>query len=373
MNIGFIGDYSEDAVNGVSTSAYSIACNLLKLGHQVYFYGLGDTTETYVDKNGIIVKKFTNKFFFSLPHELKTILYNNLDQISIYHLHSVFIPFNYLASKQIKSSGKPYMVTPNGGYNVNILKRNKWLKKFYILSFEDKVIRNADGFSATTDLEVDEITNMRYSGEIRVIPNPVSEVKRSTEPMPTNKCKILYLGRYDIEHKGLDYLLHLFKIVEDTVADTELHLYGAGKDKSKLIKLKEKLALKKLYIYDPVYGTEKGRVIDSATIYIQPSRWEAFGVSIVEAMQRGVPCALTESCHLSQFLKKNSYGIILCGEPEHDAKVIINALKDKDLLSKYSEIGLQIAKRYFTPAKVTGQFEDFYKSIVKENNIYEKV
>jgi hypothetical protein len=130
VNIGYYGVYTENAVNGVHVTGYIVAKEIVKLGHQVYMYGLGYKNEQY-EENGIKIRIFKRGFKFSLPGALKRHMYNNEDNIDIFHLRSVFIPDNYLVTKHLRKCRLPYVISPHGGYDQNVMNRHRLKKKLY--------------------------------------------------------------------------------------------------------------------------------------------------------------------------------------------------------------------------------------------------
>jgi glycosyltransferase involved in cell wall biosynthesis len=106
---------------------------------------------------------------------------------------------------------------------------------------------------------------------------------------------VLWIGRFDPEHKGLDLLLEGMKLLP-AGARPVLRLHGpdwAG-GKERVIELVRNLELDdSVIIGDPVYGEEKWRLISQASAFVYPSRWEGFGNSTAEAVTAGVPTLVT--------------------------------------------------------------------------------
>jgi glycosyltransferase involved in cell wall biosynthesis len=271
MNIAYFGRYSENAVNGVDVTGYFVAKEIVKLGHHVFCYAIGEVNE-YFEDNGIKIRVFKNGGKFSLPTELKDYIKENKDKIEIFHLRSVFVYKNYLLSSFLIKNDIPYVITPHGGYNINIFNRNKIKKKIYFSLFERHYLNNANGVISCSGVnEIEDFLRLGYKGFKKTIYDPIYSDKTFT---PKNNKKLIFLGRYDMEHKGLDHLLRMFKEIENEDSEYSLDLFGNGPDKNALQNLAVELKLKNVTINDPIYEKDKDKVLDSCNACIQVSRWK---------------------------------------------------------------------------------------------------
>src|SRR5690606_19606961 len=160
--IGYYGVYTENAVNGVDVTGYIVAREIVKLGHQVYCYSMGDKDEQYED-NGIKIRIFKREGKFALPRSLKNHLGQNKDNIDIFHLRSVFIFANYLVAKHLHKYKLPYVITPHGGYDQHIMKRSRLKKKLYFQLFESQYLHNARGvISCSGESEIRDFERLKY-------------------------------------------------------------------------------------------------------------------------------------------------------------------------------------------------------------------
>lgn len=361
MNIAYFGVYTKNAVNGVDVTGYIVAKEIAKLGHNVYCYGFGDENKTYIE-DGINIRIFKKGGKFSLPKAFKEHVEINSDKIEIHHLRSVFILNNYLFSQFLKKINVPYVITPHGGYDQNILKRGAFVKKIYFNLFEKRYLHNAKGVISCSGVsEVEDAKRHNYKGLVEIIWDPVYNDLNFT---PKNNKKLIYLGRYDKDHKGLDKLLYLFK--EITKLDTEfsLDLYGSGPHESDLIELKNSLNIDGVTINKPVYEEEKNEILNDCMAYIQVSRWEAFGRSIVEAISQGLPVIISEGFNLKDIVEENNLGIVITDDFQKSAQQIIGYLSNYEGLLKISKNNIEFAKNEFSPAIVAQANVDFYQKIL---------
>ncbi len=367
MNICFIGFYGEETVDGVSTSAFALARELVRQGDTVWFYSRGPKTETYTDAWGIRHRRFQgDKMKFDLPGALVRIIQDNTDQVDIFHLHSVFIPFNARMAQVLNRYRRPYVITPNGGYNEHILRRNPLKKAIYRLLFENSLVKNASGAVCVAEPEVRDLRNMGFQGPLGLVPNPVDvpEEESGITISPAGSLRMLYLGRYDIEHKGLDHLLAIFAEVVKQLPDARLDLYGRGPDETVLRQQASARPEGSVTFHGPVFGPPKWQAFRDCSLYIQTSRWEAFGVSIGEAMLMSRPVALSKGCYLSGLLSQNHAGLVLEEAASRAAEQIVKAHSTTDWVISQGSLCRQIAQREFVVSHVANKLRSFYESVL---------
>lgn len=124
------------------------------------------------------------------------------------------------------------------------------------------------------------------SEHIKVIPNPVRKIDTIYAPL-TNK-KIISVGRLEYQ-KGYDNLIKGFAELHSKYPDWELNIYGEGSLRNSLQRQINKLGLKNVVNLCGLTDDIDSKLEESA-FFVMPSRFEGFGMVLVEAMSHGVPC-----------------------------------------------------------------------------------
>jgi glycosyltransferase involved in cell wall biosynthesis len=128
----------------------------------------------------------------------------------------------------------------------------------------------------------------RYSpsAKVRVIPNGI-DLPLIDEAQIGRGEHILFLGRIDIWHKGLDLLLAAYK---KSGVDMPLLIAGSGtrRDERRLARL---LAAASGHVHwlGRVMGQRKQDLLERCAFAVMPSRTETFGLTALEAMSYGKP------------------------------------------------------------------------------------
>ncbi|MBP3590398.1 MAG: glycosyltransferase, partial [Muribaculaceae bacterium] len=96
------------------------------------------------------------------------------------------------------------------------------------------------------------------------------------------------VGRLD-EQKGFDILIKAWESVARIHPDWKLDIYGTGRDKEMLQDMIDKSGLTDKVTLCGV-SDDMPKVYASGSIFVLSSRFEGFGLVLLEAMTCGVPC-----------------------------------------------------------------------------------
>lgn len=186
----------------------------------------------------------------------------NDSSIKIGEIH--FSKANY---RDFKNNNLPSFIQKTVGYiwMRQLVKELKKLKKFVVLSQEDK--------DKWTELD-----------NVLVIHNPLSFYPEQISSC-TNK-RVIAVGRY-MPQKGFDLLIDSWKIVSSKHPDWILSIYGDGM-REELQHQINSLNLQDTCILEPSVANITDKYQESS-IFVLSSRFEGFGMVIIEAMACGLP------------------------------------------------------------------------------------
>lgn len=158
---------------------------------------------------------------------------------------------------------------------------------------------------------------------------------------------IISVGRLAKEKGYLD-LIDIVALVKKEIKDIKLDIYGDGPEKEKLInkinelKLHDNIKLHGFCEYNLLL--EKMQQYD---LYVMTSYTESFGLVLIEAMSRSLPCIAFDDANGAKHLLKNGNGILIRNRNKEEfAKEISALLKNINNLNKISLKGYNSAKKY---------------------------
>lgn len=364
MRIVHVGGHaSPNIVDGINAVVWTIAVEQLKLGHET---GLllseppDDEALALADRTGLellYVPASTWRYDDSIGKALI-----QRTPADIVHFHSVFVPRQATLARQLRRWAIPYVITPHGGLMPQVLSRGRLKKQVYSTLIEKPRFRHAAGIAyITPGGERDIRAYVRgFRGPVRWVPNPVDIdglQQRYWQPRP-GRPYFLFLGRFDVYHKGLDRLAEIARRVPE--ADFILH---GVEDPGTLAHLNviRAYAPANLAINPPIFGDAKLELLSGATMYIQVSRWEALSISILEALALGTPTVIAESMSMAGMFRENDLGLVVSTRPDEAARQIRQALVDEARLRQWSQHSRAYARARFSPASVARSVVGVYE------------
>jgi glycosyltransferase involved in cell wall biosynthesis len=217
--------------------------------------------------------------------------------VDVVQLHSVFTPPNALLARRLRV---PYVVSPHGGYAPASLARSARRKTAYKHLLERPMLRRAALRVALTDVEARDLDAFGAGRPVAVIPNGVVPAPRDLDGaafrrqlgLGPNDRLLLFVGRLDVLHKGLDVLL-------DGVAEAPpWRLAMVGPDvrggRAWLLARAEALGmLSRLTVVGPQKGRALHEAFAAADCFALTSRWEGLPIALLEALTHGVPAVVS--------------------------------------------------------------------------------
>lgn len=118
--------------------------------------------------------------------------------------------------------------------------------------------------------------------------NPVRRLAEPTSPSPEdNRFHFVNVARL-FRQKGQDVLLRALAIARPELPPVRLTLVGSGPEESTLRRLSTELGLDDVVVFAGSVSEPAG-YLRSADCFVLPSRWEGFGLVLIEALQFGLP------------------------------------------------------------------------------------
>ncbi len=178
----------------------------------------------------------------------------------------------------------------------------------------------------------------------------------------TEENKVVIVSRLH-EEKNIDHAIRAFKKVVSKVPNAKLHIYGDGPEKGKLNQLIEKLNL-----VDNIklkgYSSDIDNVLQSADCLILTSKYEGFGMVILESIANGTPViAYNIKYGPSDMIDDGKNGYLVSNSDENDlAEKIIKYLKLNESEKKMFSLNSIKKADEFSHANFSKKWVDLFKS-----------
>ncbi len=185
----------------------------------------------------------------------------------------------------------------------------------------------------------------------------------TTAPSELTEPVIMTAGRLT-GMKGFDILVHAFAQVAEEFPEWKVKIFGRGRDRSKITnRIKDHGLEDRILLPGPV--TPLDAEWQKASIAAIPSRFEPFGLVIVEAMAAGLPVVCTAVKHGPlEIVRNEENGLLVAPKnPTELAGALRRLMGDPSLRRKLADAGRETAKRY-EPQNVVGGHIDVFEKVL---------
>jgi glycosyltransferase involved in cell wall biosynthesis len=237
------------------------------------------------------------------------------------HFHSVYLPQHALIAGALRRLGIPTVNSPRGGLMPTALATSRLKKRIGDRLFFDGFCR---GLVLQRALHEHERTAclLRYPNiPVCVVPNPVNLTATALVPPPPPRRDGLvlgFLGRLDINYKGLDLLFEgLARAAHEGLpAGVRLRVCGPGRpgEVDLLRRLAAQLDIEeRVTIEGPATDDARQRFFESIDLFVHTSRSEGMPMSVLEAMAASRAVIVTPETNLADIVEQHHAGWVTAG------------------------------------------------------------
>jgi len=193
------------------------------------------------------------------------------------------------------------------------------------------------------------------------IPNVLTHFPTETAGL-ANKC-LISVGRYDGQ-KGYDFLIRAWSMVVAKHSDWQMHVYGSGPLKNFLMKMIEEYGVASSFILNPPTLEIYDKYLEHS-IYVMSSRFEGFGLVLIEAMSCGLPC-ISFDCPSgpSEIISDGEDGILVeNGNIEKLSEAICRLIENEE---ERKQMGVKARKNSLRYSKdlIMGDWDALFKDLL---------
>jgi glycosyltransferase involved in cell wall biosynthesis len=211
-------------------------------------------------------------------------------------------------------------------------------------------------FHAAAGLPAEKLVTIHYG--LDEPPRPPSETAPADAGIPDDAPLVLAIGRL-IEQKDHATLLRAFARVHESRPEARLAILGWGPLEASTRSLAEGLGI-------AAAVTVAGRVeprdwLERADVFAHTSRWEGFGIVLLEAMLAGLPIVATRVSAIPEIVVDRETGLLVpAGDDEAVAAGLVELIDAPARRAAFGEAGRRRALDEFSVARMTDSTIEVY-------------
>jgi len=366
-------------MGGVEKHVYDLSNELIKLGNEVVVVvkNLPEANKLQSFGNALSINTFKSRI------ELYNFISKN--QFDIIHYHNLGPqPVGYLQNEIVqilaKVRGKKIVNTPHGTLDVlskslPSIHHSKLAMNMYLNFLTHISLKLVDRIIAVNPYQVKLMESLGIpKKKIRLIPNGIPsdlfdwrDGKSFINKYGLQDKKILlYVGRLT-PRKRISDLLEILPKVFKAHRNTILVVMGFDEGSLKeLMYLAKKLRIEDHLIFTGgVTEKEKIDALNAAYMFINPSEYEAFGITALEAMAQGTPVISANNEGAKYLLENGKYGLLYeIGDKEELTKHILSLLEDEKKAKEIGDRGNKRAEK-FRWENIAKEMMSVYEELIK--------
>lgn len=276
--------------------------------------------------------------------------------------HEIYHKEYLKIGKNLKKYNIPYIIVPHGSLTAIAQKKKKCKKIIANKLFFNKFIKNAKALQCLSESEKN--TTLFHSDRF-IGTNGIALPKAKKERFSEKGKNIVYIGRLDYYHKGIDLMLEAIRMKKDYFKENDCRFFIYGPDYKNRRQVVKKLISDNnvqdiVSLLPAVSGAKKEEILLNTDIFIQTSRFEGMPLSILEALSYGVPCLITEGTNMGEYVKSCDAGWVAKTDSSSISEQLFKSVSDVNLKSK-SANAVKLIETHFNWDNIAKNTIDNYK------------
>ena len=352
---------SDNHASGVSVVVPQII-NSMRFTEQVALYNYGTECSAIQAPAVLLSSRAYSDDYHTFPQPFS--------HPDIVIFHSPFgLPRMTGICKRLKKDRIPYVIVPHGCFSEAAMKK-KWLKKRLAMAlFFRQAFANADAIQYLCE-------NERGMSVVKhrsiIVPNGI-EIPPAIDRRCESVRSIVFIGRKDIYHKGIDILIQGCAKIKSLLVSSgvTVRLYGPGDEAQNrtVSGMISENGLDEVVINMPgIFGGDKAEVLSSADLFVLTSRSEGQPIAVLEALSYSLPVLVTPGTGFFEEVKENHCGIPVELSTDQIAEGIAKAVKNPEAMRSASKNAYSYACRAYSWDYVAALASEKYQEVCDEKN-----
>jgi glycosyltransferase involved in cell wall biosynthesis len=343
---------------GTASVLRGLSAGLVELGHEVVVYGYGSATEVPPGE--------TYDRIFPMPRtrlrglggafrsdELTRALAANEDGLDILIIHGMFSPLSRRIHRAAREGGVHTIAQPHDPYCPALFVERRLAKSLYWRLFERPFLRSVDAIQVYAPSHRGHLVRLGVDTPVLVVPGGISptsleraaEARRRSARSADETLKVLFVGRFDIYNKGIDLMLEAAASLRPNI---EIDCVGAANraDLVAVERVVHRLGLTRcVHLVDRT--DDPWTAFAQADVFVLPSRFDGFGLVVLEALAAGTPVVLSNAAGAAEYVGDDDAVIVADPSVEGLHGALLDAVERKaELRAAAADAPARIEQRF---------------------------
>ena len=339
-----------------------VTSNLINLKPLEYVGGKNVTSTSVIDGVKVIYFKTQmvgRKFSLLFSKELIEWAKEHVENFDVIHFHFARELMAYSLLKIAIKKNKPVFLQTHGMLNSTTFPRNI-IDKFGTIKF----LNNVKGVFVLQEVEEKLIKKINPNSHTITLPNGLNVVNNIARWNQKNLDKkvILFVARLHPRKRVIDFI-EMARILNKEDNNIIFKIIGpdAGDLENAVKRVKEYNLQEKVTFEGAIDRSLIYKEYANSSIYVLPSINEPFAMTLLEALQVGIPTIATEYIHNKSIFQNSNSIIIAKSNPESLAESVLYLLKNVDTAKNLSENGKNLMLKELNINKIVDILIDSYE------------
>lgn len=370
MRIAQVCPFYYPRLGGVETVVKEYSERLVKRGHEVSVYAVdGGWRSPWVeDVNGVKVHRSIRiplPVFKTLSPALLFPFKLLRADVDLIHIHANKYFSTDVGAMIAKFKNTPLVYSPHAGtFGASLFGRihNQTLGRIALdadvivcVSEHEKSLIEASGVKIKRFEVIPNGVDVGKYGRYQVSQNDQRPLPKLTK----GESLVLYVGRLS-SHKGIETLISAAPLVLEKIPEAKFVVAGPKDRGWKMEDGRWKVEDRVVFTGEVSEG-EKIALMQKASVFVLPSRSEAFGITVIEAMAAGCPVVVSNIPALTEVVEHEKTGLVF---PINDEKAlasqIVKLLSDQNLSRQLSQNAKEKVSEKYDWEKIIDRLEKIY-------------
>ena len=228
-----------------------------------------------------------------------------------------------------------------------------------------RLLESATTIFSLQHKEVDEIKGIAPRARIVELPNGIDVPLAAERWTPGNLADpiVLFLARLH-PRKRVSAFVEMARILRNEGVAARYRIVGP--DEGDLEGAQDLVRRSDLGEHIDFVGSLEDKAVAreyrNSAVYVLPAVNEPFPMTVLEALGRGVPTVVTDSCFIAAMLKNNHAALISGAQPEALAESVRAILRAPELAQRLSRMGRRLVETQLSSDKLIERLESYYGS-----------